>query len=100
MAVYALNPKWYDNNVTKKRPPSKDYEVTNVFFTAVTKIYGDGEEATFIKKQFAFFIHGAGEFGNLQSLCDRTKIKDPMNWWTINGRHAPKLKTLATRLLT
>eukprot|EP01018_Ginkgo_biloba_P039456 Gb_09932 [translate_table: standard] len=98
MATYALNPKWYDSNVTKKRPPSED-EVTNGFFTAVTKICGDGEEATLIKAQFAFFIRGAKEFGDLQSLRHKTNIKDPINWWTIHGRHAQELKTLATQLL-
>eukprot|EP01018_Ginkgo_biloba_P017457 Gb_05839 [translate_table: standard] len=48
--AYALNPKWYNNNVTKKRPHSKDREVTNGFFTAVTKIYGDSEEEKLIKE--------------------------------------------------
>eukprot|EP01018_Ginkgo_biloba_P033596 Gb_20372 [translate_table: standard] len=98
MAAYALNPKWYDNIVTKKRPPSE--EVTNDLFTVVTKIYGDNEEATLVREQFAFFIRGAREFGDPQSLRDRSKIKDPINWWTIHGRHALELKSLATRLLT
>eukprot|EP01018_Ginkgo_biloba_P006446 Gb_30345 [translate_table: standard] len=79
MAAYVLNPKWYDSNVTKKRPPFEDCEVTNGFFTVV-KIYGDGEEATLIREQFAFFICGAGEFGDPQSLLDRNKIKDLVNW--------------------
>eukprot|EP01018_Ginkgo_biloba_P033833 Gb_09515 [translate_table: standard] len=99
MAAYALNPKWYDSNVIKKRPPSEDHEVTNDFFIVATKIYGDSEEATLIREQFASFIRGAGEFGDPQFLRDRSKIKDPINWWTIHGRHAPELKSLAVRLL-
>eukprot|EP01018_Ginkgo_biloba_P018354 Gb_34959 [translate_table: standard] len=98
MAAYAMNPKWCDNNVTEKRPLSEEHEVTNGLFTVVTKIYGDSEEATLIREQFCF-IRGRGEFGNLQSLRHRTKIKDSINWWTINGRQAPELKTLATWLL-
>eukprot|EP01018_Ginkgo_biloba_P030158 Gb_15208 [translate_table: standard] len=79
MAAYALNPKWYDSNVTKKKPPSEDHEVTNGFFIVVTKIYGDNEEATLIKEQFFSFIRGVGEFGDPQSLCDRSMIKDPIS---------------------
>eukprot|EP01018_Ginkgo_biloba_P001699 Gb_24962 [translate_table: standard] len=79
MATYALNPKWYDSSMTKKRPPFEDCEVTKDFFTTVTKIYGDGEEATTIREQFAYFVCGQQEFGKPQSLRDRTKIKDPFN---------------------
>eukprot|EP01018_Ginkgo_biloba_P015686 Gb_14230 [translate_table: standard] len=77
MASYALNSKWYDSNLTKKRPPSEDCEVTNGFFIVITKIYGDSE--TLVREQFAFFIRGAGEFGNLQSLRGKSKIMDPIN---------------------
>eukprot|EP01018_Ginkgo_biloba_P020946 Gb_12097 [translate_table: standard] len=57
------------------------------------------EEATLIREHFASFIRGAGKFGYPQSLRDRSKIKNPINWWTIHGKHAPELKSLAARLL-
>lgn len=85
--------------MTKKRLLVEDCEVTKGFYTTDTKIHGDGEEATTIREPFALFVCGRGKFGAMQALCDRSRIEDPLNWWTINGDRASVLKALATRLL-
>lgn len=38
--AYALNPKWYDIQVTNKRAPYEDREVMRGFWAATKKIYG------------------------------------------------------------
>jgi len=44
-----LNPKLYDIEQTKKRPPSSDKEVMNGFITSIKKTYGlDLEEASLV----------------------------------------------------
>lgn len=35
----AINPKWYDTEMTKKRSPYEDREVMKGFWAAVKKIY-------------------------------------------------------------
>ena len=98
MAAYAVNPKWY-NSTTGRRPPSQDREVVKGFMTAVKKIYGSSEEASEIRSQFAQFSRGRGVFGSHDSLTDRRKKKDPIDWWWLHGVDAPELQQFSTQLL-
>eukprot|EP00253_Pinus_taeda_P035891 PITA_35891 len=98
MAAYVVNPKWYDPT-TGRRPPSQDREVFKGFLNAVKKIYGNTEEASDIRSQFAQFSRGQGVFGSHASLADRRKKKDPIDWWWLHGVDAPELQQFAIRLL-
>jgi len=53
--------------------------------TATRNIFGSGEEASIIWMQFAQFSYGSGEFGTIDSVCDRCLGKDLIDWCTIHS---------------
>ncbi|KAH9292112.1 hypothetical protein KI387_042698 [Taxus chinensis] len=97
--AYALNPKWYDIEVTNKRAPYEDREVMKEFWVAVKKIYGRGEEASTIRTQWNMFSRGRGQFSTVEALYDM-HAKDPIEWWWNHGSEAPELQSFAIRLLS
>eukprot|EP01018_Ginkgo_biloba_P011493 Gb_23866 [translate_table: standard] len=48
MATYAINPKWYDTEKTRKRAPFNDEELAHGLMACIKKIYGDKEARTLI----------------------------------------------------
>ncbi|XP_059076405.1 uncharacterized protein LOC131078326 [Cryptomeria japonica] len=99
-AAYALNPKWYDIEVTKKRAPHQDREVMKGFWAAVKKIYGRGEEASVMRTQWNKFSRGQGDFASVEAIYDMKVKKDPIEWWWNHGSEAPELQSFAIRLLS
>ncbi|XP_059063854.1 uncharacterized protein LOC131856294 [Cryptomeria japonica] len=89
-ATYALNPKWYDIEVTKKRAPHQDREVMKGFWAAVKKIYGRGEEASVMRTQWNKFSRGQGDFASVEAIYDMKVKKDPIEWWWNHGSEAPE----------
>eukprot|EP00253_Pinus_taeda_P003416 PITA_03416 len=98
MAAYVFNPKWYDPT-TGRRPPSQDKEVFKGLLNAIKKIYGNTEEASDIRSQFAQISRGRGVFGSHASLADRRKKKDPIDWWWLHGVDVPELQQFSIWLL-
>ncbi|XP_059076869.1 uncharacterized protein LOC131075043 [Cryptomeria japonica] len=68
--AYALNPKWYDIEVTKKRAPNQDREVMKGFWAAVKKIYGQGEDVSVLRTQWNNFSHGRDDFDSVEAIYD------------------------------
>eukprot|EP01018_Ginkgo_biloba_P034227 Gb_07900 [translate_table: standard] len=97
MAAYVLNPKWYDKEKIRKRAPFSDVEVARGFMACI-KIYGDKEDGTLIRRQFAIFVQGQHEFGTNEAKNDLI-MTDPIDWWTLHGTKSKEFHAFATRIL-
>lgn len=74
-ATYALNPKWYDVQMANKRTPYEDGDVMKVFWAAIKKTYGRGEDASLLRSQWNNFSGGHGDFSFMEALYDMKKKK-------------------------
>eukprot|EP01018_Ginkgo_biloba_P039286 Gb_22198 [translate_table: standard] len=77
MAAYAINPKWYDIEKTRKRAPFSDAEVACGFMACIKKIYAT--ERTLIQREFAKFVRGRQEFVMNEAKNDLS-ITNPIDW--------------------
>jgi hypothetical protein len=66
--------------------------------SSLKKLFPAADDLKIIKEEYAEFVHlGNGHF-SLDSAVDRD-ILDPKTWWVSHGAAAPRLQSLALKLL-
>ncbi|TVU19386.1 hypothetical protein EJB05_35531, partial [Eragrostis curvula] len=100
--AHSLNPRNYSGSWivddAKRLPPHRNIEISRMRNKCWKKIFATEDNLHTIKKEYAEFARLGIDFC-LDSWADRD-ILDPKTWWMTHGASAPKLQSLALKLLS
>lgn len=88
---------WLDE-APNRVAPHRDAEISRERNKCMKRYFPDIEERTKVNTEFAKFAAKYDKFGDHDSSHDRG-IMDPNIWWIFHGSSAPKLQSLAIKLL-
>lgn len=78
--------------------PHRDPEVVVERTKCLKKFFPNPSDRSKVNMELAHFSSKTGEFGDLDSIRERSILK-PYDWWVVHGAHAPMLQTIALKLL-
>ncbi|XP_058778863.1 uncharacterized protein LOC131652890 [Vicia villosa] len=99
--AHSLNPRYYCKQWLDMSPnhvaPHRDNEICIERNKCIRSYFVDANER--LEATAGFVSSAEGEFGQFDSLQDRWNLK-PKEWWVIYGSSAPKLQSIAWKLLS
>ncbi|KAL6538748.1 hypothetical protein OROGR_012736 [Orobanche gracilis] len=100
--AHSLNPRCNTEEWNNEHPylltPDLDPEVIRMRKMCIKRLFPDVETRTAVTLEFANFFGCFEDFGDEDSIRDRSKL-DPMKWWVAYGTGAPHLRHVAVKLL-
>ncbi|CAL9222157.1 unnamed protein product [Arabidopsis halleri] len=100
--AHSLNPRYYSSEwlgeENNRKAPHQDMEITRERKNCIMKYFPNQDERREVNVEYSNFSLFLEDFGNVDSIHDRF-ILEPLRWWAVHGSSAPKLQTLAFKLL-
>ncbi|KAL8464536.1 hypothetical protein ACS0TY_034166 [Phlomoides rotata] len=98
LIVHRCTTEHWKNEHPHLTTPDHDPEVTKMRKICIKRLFPDEETRTTVTLEFANFCGCFEDFGDEDSIRDRSKL-DPLKWWVAYGIGAPHLRSIAVRLL-